>query len=115
MNTVLLALAVLSVALLLWQWAEAWWFPLHRRRSSAGWAPGLSVLKPLKGCDAETEVCLRSWLAQAYAGPVQILFLVASDDDPAAAVVRRLTAESFSPMKGCFLICSLPGLMTHCL
>jgi ceramide glucosyltransferase len=47
-------------------------------------------LKPLKGCDVETAQCLRSWLAQDYAGPVQILFGVASADDPVCAIVRRL-------------------------
>ena len=93
MNTLLLALAILSLALLLWQWGEAWRFPLHRRRQADGFAPALSLLKPLKGCDAETEACLRSWLAQEYAGPVQVLFLVAADDDPAVALVRQLIAE----------------------
>ncbi len=39
--------------------------------------PGLTLLKPLKGCDAETESCLRSWFLQKYPGPVQILLGVA--------------------------------------
>ncbi len=55
--------------------------------------PGLTVLKPLKGCDAETKNCLRSWFLQKYPGPVQILLGAASADDPACAVVRELLAE----------------------
>lgn len=93
MNTPLLVLAALSLLLLFWQWVEAWRFPLHRQRRVEDWAPSLSLLKPLKGCDAETETCLRSWLAQDYPGSVQFLFLVAAEDDPAAPLVRRLIAE----------------------
>ena len=55
--------------------------------------PGLTLLKPLKGCDAETKNCLRSWFLQKYPGPVQILLGVASADDPVCAVVRELLAE----------------------
>jgi len=92
-STLLLVPAILSLILLCWQWVEAWRFPLHRQRRVGNWAPSLSLLKPLKGCDAETETCLRSWLAQDYPGPVQVLFLVATEDDPAAPLVRRLIAE----------------------
>lgn len=38
-------------------------------------------------------MCLRSWLTQDYAGPVQTLFGVADANDPACAVVRKLLAE----------------------
>ncbi len=93
MTLVLATLAVLSLALLLWQWLEATLFPLHRREPDTGFAPALTLLKPLKGADAETGTCLRSWLAQDYAGPVQFLFAVATENDPAVAVVRRLQAE----------------------
>jgi ceramide glucosyltransferase len=58
-----------------------------------GFAHGITILKPLKGCDSETSACLRSWFAQDYAGPVQILLGVASADDPACVVVQRLIAE----------------------
>ncbi len=92
MNLVLATLAVLSLALLLWQWLEATLFPLHRRGSDTGFAPAVTLLKPLKGADAETESCLRSWFAQDYGGPVQLLFAVATESDPAVAVVRRLQA-----------------------
>lgn len=89
-----LALLVLvSVALNVWQWWAARRFPLHRRIAQTDFAPAVTLLKPLKGCDAETEECLRSWFRQEYPGPIQILFAVASADDPAAAVANRLLAE----------------------
>ena len=90
---VLRILAFLSFGLTLWRWAAAARFPLHRRAAVRPPLSGCTVLKPLKGCDAETKSCLRSWLAQDYPGPAQILFGVASADDPVCAVVRELLAE----------------------
>jgi ceramide glucosyltransferase len=92
-NVILASLALLSVALLLWQWLVACRFPLHQRVSAATFAPDVTLLKPLKGCDAATEGCLRSWFTQQYAGQIQILFGVASAEDPVIAVVRRLQQE----------------------
>ncbi len=86
-------LALLSLVLLLWQWLCGVRFPLHRRvPASPPFAP-VTLLKPLKGCDESTEECLRSWLAQNYNGPVQILFAVASAEDPVCAIVQRLLRE----------------------
>ena len=68
-------------------------FALHRRAAGPGALPGLTLLKPLKGCNAETKQCLRSWFAQQYPGPVQILCGVAAPDDPVCGVVRELLAE----------------------
>lgn len=95
---VLASLAAVSFALGLWQWIAAWRFPLHRRpgrpnRSSPTHQPGITVLKPVKGCDPGTEECLRSWLTQDYPGPVQVLFGVASMDDPVVPLIQRLLAE----------------------
>jgi ceramide glucosyltransferase len=86
-------LAAVSLGLALWQWYEARRFPLHQPTQGAPFQPGLSILKPLKGADSETETCLRSWLAQDYRGPMQFLFGVATSDDPAVAVVDRLLKE----------------------
>lgn len=86
-------LALLALALTLWQWFEGRRFGLHRRMATPGFAPPLTLFKPLKGCDGETAACLRSWLAQDYPGPVQILFGVATAADPACEVVRSLLAE----------------------
>ncbi|HEY5913906.1 MAG TPA: glycosyl transferase, partial [Verrucomicrobiae bacterium] len=78
MNATLGGLTLLSLILLLWQWLAAWRFPLHRRVRTPSYSPGVTLLKPLKGCDPSTEACLRSWFTQDYPGPVQILFGVAS-------------------------------------
>jgi ceramide glucosyltransferase len=92
-NSVLGGLALLSLGLTLWQWFAGRRFPLHRRAIASGPAPSITVLKPLKGCDGSTEACLRSWLVQDYGGSMQIIFGVASADDPVCAVVRKLLTE----------------------
>jgi ceramide glucosyltransferase len=86
-------LACLSLALLFWQWLAARQFPLHERAPETPFTPPVTMLKSLKGCDPETEACLRSWFVQAYDGPVQILFGVAAADDPACAVAEKLMRE----------------------
>ena len=87
-SLVLSSPAVLSLLLLVWQWLVAIAFPLHRRVAGAAGdtAPAVSLLKPLKGADAETEACLRSWFTQGYPGPVELLFEIQDPD----AHLRRL-------------------------
>jgi ceramide glucosyltransferase len=104
LNLILGGLAGLSLGLMLWQWLVAMRFPLYRRIARPGFAPGVTVLKPLKGCDEATAACLRSWLAQEYDGPVQFLFGVASAEDPVCEVVRRLL-EEFPKQDGQLLVC----------
>jgi ceramide glucosyltransferase len=91
--TVLQAFAVISVVITVWQWVAAIRFPLHHRITDKSFTPAITVLKPLKGLDSNIIGCLRSWLAQDYPSPVQVLFGVASPDDPACAVVRQLLQE----------------------
>jgi len=55
---VLASLALLSLALTLWQWLVARRFPLHQRVADKSFAPAVSLLKPLKGCNATTVACL---------------------------------------------------------
>jgi ceramide glucosyltransferase len=93
LNMVFGSLAALSFLLLLWQWQVAIRFPLHRRIQDSAFCPGVTLFKPLKGCDQTTEDCLRSWLGQRYAGPFQILFAVASEQDPVCEIVRKLIQE----------------------
>ncbi len=89
---ILAALALFSLALTFWQWLAARRFPLHRRVPNSTHTPAVTLLKPLKGCDAETAQCLRSWLEQEYSGAVQVLFGVASAADPVCSLVRELIA-----------------------
>ena len=104
LNLILGSLALLSLALTLWQWLVARRFPLHQRvaapalspapRSTLHAQPPLTLLKPLKGCDPATEDSLRSWFSQQYTGPVQILFGVADAADPVCAIVNDLIARN---------------------
>jgi len=89
-SIILAALALLSLALTLWQWIVGLRFPLHRRFSDGSYTPPVTLLKPLAGADAHTFHCLESWLKQDYAGVVQVLFGVAAPDDPACEIVRQL-------------------------
>ena len=86
-------LAVVSCLLSFWQWLVARRFPLHKRGPVPPSSQAVTLLKPLKGCDETTEACLRSWFEQEYNGPVQLLFGVASAQDPVCEVVRKLMEE----------------------
>src|SRR5688500_14913132 len=93
-SSILAGLAGISFALGIWQWVAGRRFPIWRREADAtDFLPPISVLKPLKGCDAETRSCIESWLAQEYAGQVELLFGVASAGDPVCEVVRELIAK----------------------
>jgi ceramide glucosyltransferase len=92
-TVILSALTLVSFGLLLWQFVAALRFPLHARVKDDSFAPGITLFKPLKGCDEHTAACLRSWLAQEYRGPVQWLFGVADENDPVCFAVRELLKE----------------------
>ena len=87
---ILLALAVLSAGLQVWQWRCASRFPLNRRSAGEPVPTGVTFLKPLKGADAETRACLESWLVQKTGAPVQVLFGVGTLDDPVVPFVHEL-------------------------
>ncbi len=86
-------LALLSLLITLWQWVVAWRFPLHSRIADPSFAPAVTLLKPIKGWEASSAECLESWLTQTYPAAVQVLFGVASPEDPAAEEVRKLIAK----------------------
>lgn len=66
---------------------------LRRRRFPAGFAPGVSILKPLRGVDPGMYEAFASHCRQQYAGEYELLFGVSSLDDPAVELVRRLEQE----------------------
>ncbi|HKR26424.1 MAG TPA: glycosyltransferase, partial [Acidobacteriaceae bacterium] len=66
---------------------------LRRRRFPAGFAPGVSILKPLRGVDPGMYEAFASHCRQQYAGEYEMLFGVSSLDDPAVELVRRLEQE----------------------
>jgi len=94
LEATLAALALLSLALVLWQWLAAGRFPLHRRVAAFSFAPAITSLKPLKGCDATTAESLQSWFNQNYPGQIQILFGVADASDPVCKIVRELIEKN---------------------
>ncbi len=94
LNLIFGILAALSCALALWQWLAARKFPLHQKIADKNFAPAVTILKPLKGCDGTTRDSLASWLKQNYPGKTQILFGVADPKDPVCAIVRALLAEN---------------------
>jgi ceramide glucosyltransferase len=109
LEATLAALALLSLALALWQWLAAGRFPLHRRVTepsstpacgdeaptlAAERRPAITSLKPLKGCDATTAESLQSWFNQNYPGQIQILFGVADASDPVCKIVRELIEKN---------------------
>ncbi|MCX5793945.1 MAG: bacteriohopanetetrol glucosamine biosynthesis glycosyltransferase HpnI [Elusimicrobia bacterium] len=65
---------------------------LRRRRALPGDPPPVTILKPLKGADRGLYENLVSFCDQDYPR-FQLLFAVASPDDPALAVVSRLRRD----------------------
>ncbi len=62
-------------------------------KDARGPAPGVSVLKSLKGLDPGMMDAFRSHCRQSYAGEFELLFGVGARDDPAAAAVVELQRE----------------------
>jgi ceramide glucosyltransferase len=63
------------------------------RFSAAGFAPPVSILKPIYGVDPGIAEAFASHCRQSYYGAYEILFGVSSLDDPACAIVRQLQAD----------------------
>jgi ceramide glucosyltransferase len=64
-----------------------------RRTPLPAFAPGVSILKSLKGLDPAMIDAFRSHCRQTYAGEHELLFGVSSLDDPAIAAVVQLQLE----------------------
>jgi ceramide glucosyltransferase len=54
---------------------------------------GVTVIKPVKGMDADSYDNFASFCRQEYSGPLQIIFAAASSDDPVIPVIRRLITD----------------------
>jgi ceramide glucosyltransferase len=64
-----------------------------RRAPLPAFAPGVSILKSLKGLDPNMLDAFRSHCRQSYAGEYEMLFGVSSPGDPAIAAVEQLKLE----------------------
>jgi ceramide glucosyltransferase len=93
--TTLLTLSGLAYGLLaLWS-ARDFERSTHERgrEARAAFAPGVSILKPIKGVDPRMFAGFVSHCAQVYAGEFELLFGVSSLEDAAVAEVARLRVE----------------------
>jgi ceramide glucosyltransferase len=68
-------------------------FLRKRRIKLPAFAPGVSILKSLKGLDPGMMEAFRSHCRQTYQGKYELLFGVSSLSDPATAAVRQLQSE----------------------
>jgi ceramide glucosyltransferase len=91
--TALLTLAGLAyLVLALWgarSFAHYW----QRKKPGDGFAPDVTILKPVKGVDPRMYAGLASHCRQQYAGSFEIVFGVSSLDDPAVGEIERLRTE----------------------
>lgn len=69
------------------------WRRSRSRLTATGFAPGVSVMKSLKGVDPEMLEAFRSHCRQQYAGEFELLFGVSSLEEPAAQAVEELKRE----------------------
>jgi ceramide glucosyltransferase len=68
-------------------------FVASRSAPITAFAPGVTILKSLKGLDPGMIGAFRSHCRQTYAGEFEMLFGVSSLSDPAAAAVEQLKKE----------------------
>jgi ceramide glucosyltransferase len=64
-----------------------------KKRAVSGFAPDVSILKPVKGVDPRMYAGFVSHCKQSYAGEIELLFGVRSLEDAAVAEVARLRVE----------------------
>jgi ceramide glucosyltransferase len=55
--------------------------------------PDVTILKPVKGMDADSLENFESFCRQDYRGALQIIFALAAGDDPAVPVIRRVMTD----------------------
>src|SRR3984957_14651676 len=91
--TTLLTLAGLAY-LLLALWGTRNFVHYWRRKSvDAGFAPDVTILKPVKGVDQRMYAGLVSHCRQEYAGKFESVFGATGRNDPAVGEIERLQAE----------------------
>lgn len=64
-----------------------------KKQAVTGFAPGVSILKPVKGVDPRMYAGFASHCRQVYQGEIELLFGVRSLEDAAVAEVARLRVE----------------------
>ena len=87
----LLTMAALVYSLLVLRAARA--YSKSSRIALPAFYPSVSILKPVKGVDAEMYAAFASHCAQDYAGEYEIIFGVHTMEDAAVEAVQRLQRE----------------------
>ncbi len=91
--TALLTFAGLAYLVLALWGARSFGHSWRRKKFGGGFAPDVTLLKPVKGVDPRMYAGLASHCRQEYAGSFEIVFGVSSLDDPAVGEIERLRAE----------------------
>jgi len=91
--TTLLTLAGLAYLLLALWGARDFVHYWRARKLEGGFAPDVTILKPVKGVDPRMYAGLASHCRQQYTGRFEIIFGVSSLDDPAVGEIERLRTE----------------------
>jgi ceramide glucosyltransferase len=91
--TTLLTLAGLAYLLLALWGARDFVHYWRARKLDGGFAPDVTILKPVKGVDPRMYAGLASHCRQQYTGRFEIIFGVSSLDDPAVGEIERLRTE----------------------
>lgn len=88
-------LTVASMAYCFLVISAAWSFRLSARSAQGlpEFAPGVSILKPVKGFDNGMYEAFRSHCEQTYTGEYELIFGASSEDDPAVPAIHQLIAE----------------------
>jgi ceramide glucosyltransferase len=86
-------LAVAGIGYFIAALIASWIFLFSRRAPLPKFAPGVSVLKSLKGVDPGMIDGFRSHCRQNYAGEFELLFGVTTLADPSVVAVEQLRAE----------------------
>lgn len=70
--------------------------------------PSLTVVRPIKGLDAGARENLRAALDNGYPGPIETLFVLDDEDDPAVPLVREAIAAHRGRGAARILFCGDP-------
>jgi len=74
-------------------WSARRFRQLVSKQLPSGFAPPVSILKPVKGADADSYEAFRSHCLQDYSSEYQIIFGVNDSADPAIPLVQKLIDE----------------------
>lgn len=95
LQTILAALTILYFAWMVFMHVSTWVYfgRYDRRYPGSGFAPTVSIIKPIYGLDQSAFENFKSFCQQEYAGEYELLFCVERRNDPAIPVIERIIRE----------------------